>query len=174
MFILVYMKTWILSLVTRLQKLSYVGNYSMVRNYTVFRGNRNTVHEIWMGYLTSCIYGNFSVPCAHVRYRRYYFAIYRVFNFKCFSSRCFNPLSVDISFGTFGTIPILRQQWDWVGGVKKMAIFADVQYYLCWRRVSGWVRKSPKICWRNIGMEPLRRDAIVRRWKLFMMKEKTH
>ena len=30
-----------------------------------------------------------------------------------------------------GTIPILRQKRDWVGGVKKMAIFADVQYYLC-------------------------------------------
>ena len=30
-----------------------------------------------------------------------------------------------------GTIPILRQKKDWVGGVRKMAIFADVQYYLC-------------------------------------------
>ena len=30
-----------------------------------------------------------------------------------------------------GTIRILRQQRDWVGGVKKVAIFADVQYYLC-------------------------------------------
>ena len=41
-------------------------------------------------------------------------------------------------------IPILCQQRDWVGRVIKMAIFADVQYYSCWRRVSGWVRKSPK------------------------------
>ena len=29
-----------------------------------------------------------------------------------------------------GTIPILRKQRDWVGGVRKMEIFADVQYYL--------------------------------------------
>ena len=28
-----------------------------------------------------------------------------------------------------GTIPILRQQRDWVVGVRKMTIFADVQYY---------------------------------------------
>ena len=28
-----------------------------------------------------------------------------------------------------GTIPILRQQRDWVGGVRKMAYFADVQSY---------------------------------------------
>ena len=28
---------------------------------------------------------------------------------------------------SFGTIFILRQQRDWVGGVRKMAIFADVQ-----------------------------------------------
>jgi hypothetical protein len=31
----------------------------------------------------------------------------------------------------YGTIPILRQQTDWVGGVRKIANFADVQYYLC-------------------------------------------
>ena len=29
-----------------------------------------------------------------------------------------------------GTNPILGQQRGWVGGVRKMAIFADVQYYL--------------------------------------------
>ena len=28
-------------------------------------------------------------------------------------------------------IPILRHQRDWVGGVRKLAISADVQYYLC-------------------------------------------
>ena len=50
------------------------------------------------------------------------------------------------------TIPILSQQMDWVGEVRKMAFFADVQYNLCWRRVGGWVRKRPKMCWRNIGM----------------------
>ena len=42
---------------------------------------------------------------------------------------------------------------EWLGS-EKIAIFTDVQYYLCWRRVSGWVRKTPKICWRNIGMVP--------------------
>ena len=31
-----------------------------------------------------------------------------------------------------------------VGGVRKMAIFSDVQYYLWLRRVGGGVRKSPK------------------------------
>ena len=35
------------------------------------------------------------------------------------------------------TIPILRQQSDWMGWVRKMAIFSDVQYYLYWRRVGG-------------------------------------
>ena len=34
-----------------------------------------------------------------------------------------------------GTIPKLHQQRDWVGGVGKMAIFADVQYFLCQCRV---------------------------------------
>ena len=29
-----------------------------------------------------------------------------------------------------------------------MAIFADLQYYLCWRRWVGL--KKPKICWRNM------------------------
>ena len=29
-------------------------------------------------------------------------------------------------------------------GVWKMAIFADVKYYLCWFRVGVWVRKSQK------------------------------
>ena len=46
---------------------------------------------------------------------------------------------------SLGTIPILHQQRDWEGGVRKKATFDDVQYYLCWRRVNGWVRESPKI-----------------------------
>ena len=50
----------------------------------------------------------------------------------------------------YGTIPILRQQRDWLGGVKKMAIFADIHYYLCWRRVYGWARKSLKMCWSSM------------------------
>ena len=49
-----------------------------------------------------------------------------------------------------GTIPILRQQRDWVGGVRKVAIFADVQYYLCWQRV-GRSEKVQK-CADVIGM----------------------
>ena len=35
------------------------------------------------------------------------------------------------------TIPILLQQRDWMDGVRKIAIFADVQYYFSWRRVGG-------------------------------------
>ena len=53
-----------------------------------------------------------------------------------------------------GTILILRQQKDWVGGLKKKAIFADVQYCFYPHIVGGWVWKSPKMCWRNIGMVP--------------------
>ena len=49
---------------------------------------------------------------------------------------------------SLGTIPILRQQKDWVGGVKKMVIFADIQYYLCWHRVSGWIKKVRK--WADV------------------------
>ena len=30
-----------------------------------------------------------------------------------------------------GTIPTLRQQRDWVGGVRKLSISADDQHYLC-------------------------------------------
>jgi hypothetical protein len=32
-----------------------------------------------------------------------------------------------VGIGFECSIPILRQQRDWVGGVRKMAIFADVQ-----------------------------------------------
>ena len=61
-----------------------------------------------------------------------------------------NLLTLPTSIHT-GTIPILRYQRDWVGGVRKMAIiFADLQYYIYkyadvgW--LSGWVRKGPKLC----------------------------
>ena len=55
---------------------------------------------------------------------------------------------------TFRTslFPILHQQRDWVGGVRKIGIFASVQYYQCRLRWAGWVRK--KMRWRNIGMDP--------------------
>ena len=45
-----------------------------------------------------------------------------------------------------GTIPILRQQKDWVGGVKKWPVFVDIQYCVYADIVDGWVRKSSKIC----------------------------
>ena len=45
-----------------------------------------------------------------------------------------------------GTIPILRQQKDWVGGVKKWPVFVDILYCVYADIVDGWVRKSPKIC----------------------------
>ena len=44
-----------------------------------------------------------------------------------------------------GTVTILYQQRHWVGGVRKVTIFADVQYYLCLQRVRKWVKKSSKI-----------------------------
>ena len=51
-----------------------------------------------------------------------------------------------------GTIPILRQQKDWVGGLSKVAIFADIQYCIYADLVCGWVRKGLKLYWRNIWM----------------------
>ena len=43
------------------------------------------------------------------------------------------------------TIPILRQQRDWVGGVRKMENFADVQYSIY--ADVGWVghKKSKNV-----------------------------
>jgi hypothetical protein len=35
-----------------------------------------------------------------------------------------------------------------------MAIFADLQYCIYADIVGGWVRKSPKVCWRKIDMIP--------------------
>ena len=42
-----------------------------------------------------------------------------------------------------------------------MTIFADIQYYFCWRRVSGWVRKSPKMFWLSIRMVPKRKKKVI-------------
>ena len=40
-----------------------------------------------------------------------------------------------------------------VGGWgQKIAIFADLQHFLCWRRCVGL--KKPKTCWRNTWMVP--------------------
>ena len=39
------------------------------------------------------------------------------------------------------------------GWGRKMAIFADVQYCIYADIVGGWVKKNPKICRRNIGMD---------------------
>ena len=44
------------------------------------------------------------------------------------------------------------------GWGQKMALFADVQYCI-YEWYSGWVRKSPKICWRNIGMIPRQKSS---------------
>ena len=33
-------------------------------------------------------------------------------------------------YTVLGTMPILRQQRNWVDGFRKMAIFADIQYHL--------------------------------------------
>ena len=59
-----------------------------------------------------------------------------------------NEAGIDL---VLGTIPILRQQNDRVGGVRKWqflltfsTIYADVE----------WVGGSEKVCWRNIGMVP--------------------
>ena len=42
-----------------------------------------------------------------------------------------------------GTIHILRQQKDWVGG-QKLAVFADLASVLYDDIVGGWVRKGSK------------------------------
>ena len=39
--------------------------------------------------------------------------------------------SLCVTYFGLGTNPILRQQMNWVGGVRKVAFFEDVQYYLC-------------------------------------------
>ena len=55
---------------------------------------------------------------------------------------------VSMSLISLGTIQVLRLQGGRWG--KKMAIFADLQYYLFWR---GWVGlKKPKTWWRNTWM----------------------
>ena len=38
----------------------------------------------------------------------------------------------------------MRQPWDWVCGVRKMAIFPDVQSYL-WDYKGKWVGGSEKV-----------------------------
>ena len=48
-----------------------------------------------------------------------------------------------------------------------MAIFADVQYCIYADIVGGWVRKSKKICWHNIGMVQYQIDTVpnlARKW----------
>ena len=45
------------------------------------------------------------------------------------------PDSTWTHFVWFGTIPILSQQKEWLGGVRKIVFCADIHYYLCWRRV---------------------------------------
>ena len=53
----------------------------------------------------------------------------------CLQSRCERTTEED----WIGTIPILRQQKDWVGGwVQKIAIFAVVQYCI-FAEIVVWV-----------------------------------
>ena len=54
--------------------------------------------------------------------------------------------------GTLGDHPFITSAIILGGWVRKMAIFANVQYFMYADIVGGWVGKSPKICWRNIGM----------------------
>ena len=62
----------------------------------------------------------------------------------------------------YGTIHILRQQsTGWLG-------LADCQFcwrsvlYLCWfNTLSGWVRKSPQLCWRYIWMMLMRKVKLI-------------
>ena len=58
-------------------------------------------------------------------------------------------------FSIFAKGPSLyhvSKRTGWVG--SEMAIFADVQYCIYADIVGGCVKKSPKICWRDIGMVP--------------------
>ena len=54
----------------------------------------------------------------------------------------FNYLGPTSLFSALGTIPILRQQRDWVGEVENMLIFSTIYADA---GVSGWVRKVKKI-----------------------------
>ena len=56
-----------------------------------------------------------------------------------------------------GTIPILRQQKEWVGGLRKWSVlltFSTVFMLIMLIYADGWGSKRPKICWHNIGMVP--------------------
>ena len=59
-----------------------------------------------------------------------------------------------------------RTSVRWVG--QKMAIFADLQYYLCWCRwVGWWALKSNKhadviLCWSQIQINWLKRSKLLR------------
>ena len=53
-----------------------------------------------------------------------------------------------------------------------MAFFADIQYYLCWCRVVGWVRKSPQKFWRNKGMVP--KELVFAKGLLFTLSLSIH
>ena len=51
-----------------------------------------------------------------------------------------------------GTIHILRQQKNWVGGLKDKLFWWRRVLYLCWHSV--WVIKGPKMCGHNKWMVP--------------------
>ena len=59
-------------------------------------------------------------------------------------------MPIYLNFETFGTIPIVREQRDWVGGSRKMVIFAYVQYCINadivhYSAVGGWVQKCADV-----------------------------
>ena len=60
--------------------------------------------------------------------------------------------------------PYITSAKGFLGWVWKNAIFADVQYCFNADIVGGWVKKSPKICWRNKGMVP--NELVLLRWSL--------
>ena len=74
-------------------------------------------------------------------------------------------------FSCLGTIHILRQQkTGWAGSVNGRflltfcTVFADV---------GGWVRKGPKMCWRNIWMVPKEEMITMQKLAGWYLKEVT-
>ena len=51
--------------------------------------------------------------------------------------------------------PYITSAKNWMGGSRKLPVCWRSVLYLCYfNSFSGWVRKSPKLCWRNIWMVP--------------------
>ena len=54
--------------------------------------------------------------------------------------------------------PYITSAKDWVGGSRKLSVLLTSSTYCIYAdltpQVGGCVRKSPKLCWRNIWMVP--------------------